>query len=478
MTVMRGTDIAKEILERDWDEVLVYFDPDVDGLFAGLIPYRYFEERNIPVQFYINNNRGHGFLLEDYSYWIGKLILMVDAHIPESKVRELVSNGVTIVNIDHHDCQSTFIDIEIGNARGIVINNQYPFEREDKRYLSGTGVVYEVFEEIWGTDKVEPYKCTVGITLLSDIREIGCEDSIRYLEYTYSDKSDYARYLAISVRKVKENKYAYGIPRLTSNFIGFTLSPILNSLLRFNKGDIAVNFVLQEGQLEYYVDLQKAVIDELMGTANVYEYPYYTFVIIDDTIGERFNTSTSNFIGLVANQFLNNDVSCVVCASLRDKKIVRASFRSDIFTFDFRGEFVKAGLTAIGHSGAFGILDLHTDKNLMYKLNVACEMGTKNRKPRRQIEVSNMSTFRSFQADSISRHNDFSLEANKTYVHYTGFNIKMTRGTEKYTRYTFDGISVIHFGPPLENPQDYLISVTRDDNRVLAFYLTDTLAQK
>ena len=41
--------------------VLVYFDPDVDGLIAGYLAVRFFSKLGFPIRTHINSNREHGF---------------------------------------------------------------------------------------------------------------------------------------------------------------------------------------------------------------------------------------------------------------------------------------------------------------------------------------------------------------------------------------------------------------------------------
>ena len=195
--------------------------------------------------YYVNENRYHGFAIP-VEKLKGYLVISSDFTIQKNEVENLVNNDIVLLSTDHHECQNEFIDVKGETAEGIVINNQYPFEPEEDRYLSGAGVFYELICSLYPEFKSNEREALVGITLLSDIREIENNKARAYLKKTYTSDTEtgYANYLVTSVI---ENDYGFGLPKLDRNFIDFNLSPYINSLLRFNQKDRAVEFILGRG---------------------------------------------------------------------------------------------------------------------------------------------------------------------------------------------------------------------------------------
>ena len=66
---MHGQEDANAILDAllgDADpRVLVYVDPDIDGVVAGCLLMSFLDEHNVKYSTYINPNRAHGFFLTD-----------------------------------------------------------------------------------------------------------------------------------------------------------------------------------------------------------------------------------------------------------------------------------------------------------------------------------------------------------------------------------------------------------------------------
>ena len=132
----KGTEGTLEFIQNEMDDtVIVHFDPDIDGEISGLLVCRFLNMIGKRFQWFINENRAHGWgiPLEKVS---GRDVIAVDFLIEPWEVVELTDAGVNLLSIDHHVNVENFIEIEsdYGN-RGYVINNQYPFEEEDGRYL-------------------------------------------------------------------------------------------------------------------------------------------------------------------------------------------------------------------------------------------------------------------------------------------------------------------------------------------------------
>ena len=110
-------------------DVLVYFDPDVDGMLSGVFVCRLLASFGISYEYYVNSNRSHGWFLPVEKVK-GKNIIAVDFIITREKIVELVDNGCNIISMDHHINETEFIEYSSGGKYGVVINNQYPLRKK------------------------------------------------------------------------------------------------------------------------------------------------------------------------------------------------------------------------------------------------------------------------------------------------------------------------------------------------------------
>ena len=196
----------------------------------------------LKYSYYVNENRFHGFNIPA-SKLKGFLVISSDFGITAEEVENLVDNDVVLLSTDHHECQDTFIDIKKETAEGIVINNQYPFEPEEDRYLSGAGVFFELICSLYPEFNTAERRALVGITLLSDVRQIENKKARQYLKTTYTMDTScgYVKYL---IDSTVSDSFNFGTPKLDRNFIDYTLNPCINALLRADKTNEAIKFIL------------------------------------------------------------------------------------------------------------------------------------------------------------------------------------------------------------------------------------------
>ena len=451
-------------------EVIVYFDPDVDGLLAGYFACKALSMKGIKFTWYINSNREHGFFLP-IDKIKGKNILAVDFLIPEEQLKEIVDAGCNILSIDHHENGDKFIEYSSNGKRGIVINNQYGFEAESGRYLSGAGVVFESFVKYFGDEfNTRENRALVGITLLSDIRDIENTNARLYLQelYTHPYKG-YIGYLLDNT--MGEVDYGFGVPRLDRNYVDFTLSPIINSCLRFNQQDMVVEFILGSGFIDKnYRDRQKKLIARMMENVKVIQMSNLNIIILDKKkfIGSGDEDYLSNFIGLLASQYLDGERSAI--SYLVDgKKVGRASFRGRVTGLDYLSELVKL-MNGIGHGPAFGIRGLKPSKKLFEEVNVVCkELEEGEDFSTQYITTRNLSMTANTRGYDIGVENIYCLSQHRKYIKYTGENVKNTRSGAKYKEYKIDGVLVMCFDESLDPKKDLIMPVL--ERGVLCFYL-------
>lgn len=471
----RGSDSIEDFFKNRFkdSEVLVYFDPDVDGLIAGYFACKALRLRGIKFNWYINSNREHGFFLPIDSVK-GKNILCVDFLMKEEEIKTLVNAGCNVLSMDHHDNRSNrdnFIEYSNNGKKGIVINNQYSFEEETSRYQSGAGVVFESLASYLGSEfNTRENRALVGLTLLTDIRDIENINARLYLQdlYTHPYKG-YIGYLLDNT--IGDRDYSFGVPRLDRNYVDFSFSPILNSCLRFNAHDEVVEFILGSGVInKKYHAMQKELVASLSKHSRVIQFSNLNVVIIDiaEYRGSEYEGVLSSFVGLLASKYLDGKRS--VIAYLVDGVTVgRASFRGRVNGLDYLSRLVKY-INGIGHGPAFGIKGLNPSKALFTEINEECkQLEDSTDFSIECVKTSNLSMVANSRAYDIGVDNIYCLSQNRKYILYTGNNIKEKRSSSKYKEYSIDGVSVLCFDMNLDPRKDLILPII--ERGVLCFYL-------
>lgn len=465
---MYGEDIAKSIMLRGFKDrkVLVYYDADVDGLFAGYIASKFCEKQGVPYQIYINDNRGHGFRIAPEKLK-GYLVIAVDFDIPTDIVEQLVLNDVSLVSFDHHKIQDNFVWYKYEGAEACILNNQYPFEPSEDRYLSGAGVVYEALTHIDPTFSSQELQALVGITLLSDSREIENRKAREYLTKTfYTDtEQGYLHYLMTEVLKGKVS-YGFGTPRFDRNFIDFTFSPTLNAMLRYDKGMQAVNFICGRGLDDCKArEVQKEVIEKMTANAYRLKLSAMTVVACDESILDGSGVSMANYIGYLANKEKGMGVS-VLAYTYRGQEVTRASFRGRYSDVDYNDAFNRMGIVSQGHKSAFGILDFQPTQDIWEKLNhIVGLLDSGHVQTFKVVDVHNLSTAVVQFVGKLAEENMYVRDEYRTYLRYQGTTYRTARKSTKYIEYIVDGLQVKGFDTEI-NPCNGLILPVMEKNHV------------
>lgn len=446
MNKFKGTDTFKEIVSS-FNNIIVYFDPDVDGMVAGYFVCKYITSIGKTFKWYVNSNRSHnwGIPLEKIK---GYDIIAVDFMIPEKQLKDIVASGSNIISMDHHVNQDDFIDITVNGKRGVVINNQYPFEPENSRYLSGAGVVFETLSALDASFNIEENRALVGLTLLSDVCNIENNLAKGYLEVLYSYKyKGYIRYLIDGVMGDKD--WGFGVPRLDRKFVEYKFSPAINACLRFNKESDVVRFFLGMAKLDLsYRDKQKSLVKKMLQAVKVIEFEKLRVVFLCDWDDDLvyYSDVLSNFIGLIASRYLDGKKSVIAYLISKDikgnKYVKRASFRGCINGIDYL-KATKGLIEGIGHQSAFGVLNLKPRKDLFKKVSDACGKIEEGYVTTNTVTpTTNLAIFANRFGRSFANFNMFCLAQNSKYVRYVGSNIKVLVNGDSFQKYKVDGIEV------------------------------------
>lgn len=448
-----GVDKVSRILSKS-KNFLIYYDPDIDGAISGELVRRFLVAFNKPYMYYINSNRTHGLRLSDEQLkkLVGYTVILVDAAMTKEEVVKLTSMGINIINIDHHHVNETefvYVKDENTGCEGVIVNNQYPFEPEEYRFLSGAGVVYYVLNALYPNFCEQDEKALVGLSLLSDIRPIENPIAKDFLHTTYTHKSPLIDYL-INVAK-PEKDYGFGVQTFDRNFIDYTFSPKINALFRLNKGYDAI--AVFEGRYENVGDLdvcrriQNVIRDIIIENLQGYEWSNLVVKYVDSNLPLPYPYDITNFIGLACSQLKNFGKTSFLFV-WENGKIKRGSVRGLCDDVDYLNLFRKYGFKADGHKYAFGVTYVDFDKVDLIGLNneiAELEKGYKERKYKDKVlEFSNLAFFVRSKNSHIAEHNNYVRDHERIYIKYTGSNVeKHQKG--KAIEYIVDGLRVVSF---------------------------------
>lgn len=427
---MRGVFKVKEILEKGVSQgrpILLYGDPDVDGLMSLKLMCDLCSMLGLEYDYYINGNRHHGLSLSTEQLR-GYLVIMADFSVSREEIQQLIASDVYTIVLDHHEINDDFIEYE--NA--VVINNQYSFEPEEDRYLSGAGVVYEVFSNIYPDFKSNERQAIVGITLLSDIRQIENQKAKYYLKKTFATDSPYMSYL---IDQTLDTDYGFGAPKMDRSYIDYTFSPTVNALLRFNKTADAIKLVLGEGTGNYVYQRtrQKELIDKMDKQVEVLELTSCYIIAVNSDL---FQEDITSFIGLLCSKYKNKGKSSLIFAH-SNGKVIRASFRGLYDDVNYHGAFRSIGIQAEGHKGAFGIPTFSPTQNTWGSIDaVIHELELNHEDTRVILESSNLSAIMLSRGSKIAYENCFVRDMYRTYIRYNGVKARITRHTYKMEELT------------------------------------------
>lgn len=401
-----------------------------------LLACQYLDMQGLKYSYFVNDNRFHGFTLSP-EVLRGYLVISVDFDLVE-ELPSLVENDVVVISIDHHEIQGTLVEeYKDGELRGIVVNNQYPFEPADNRYQSGAGMVYETFCKIDKNFKSVEREAIVGITLLSDIRPIENPKAKAYLKTTYSSDSTRG-YIGYLVAAVTKSDFGFGIPRMDRNFIDYTFSPTLNSMLRFGLTTEAIDLIFGKGLTVNGTKEKQAELVQLMKQrASYLDLENCVIICVDEAdFKDCHGVNLSNFIGLLASGIKGVGKSALAF-TYKNGAVVRASFRGRYDEVQYRQALCDMGIDAEGHACAFGILNFKPDADTWREINnVIGKLDADHVSTAKVIEVSNLSFVLMSKGYQIATENCYVRDMFRTYFRYVGKKARVVRTTYKSVPFT------------------------------------------
>ena len=524
--VPNGADSAYQLLKREMAKGLeakfcVYFDPDIDGLFSGLLMEQYLERLGFKNKYYVyhlNEDRAHGFKLsdEELKKLEGYTIIAVDFSVEKEDFDRILRAGINLIVIDHHEIDiskytKSNVDVIVSrcvskDTYGVILNNQYPAEPENFRFQSGAGMVYHFLkfvESQTGVPVQADAPAEVGITLLSDVRVIESKEAHSFLKYTYNCDSDDMKYLhwVVSNEEKSSQRFtAFGVPNNNRDFIDYNFSPVINGALRANEGERVLNLLRRDPETITYMrsnnyllrlrDKQKAIIGEIIehfkqseNTPGTFSNVYSKIMVccLTNDFKSNYECNITNYIGVACMKMKDDDKTGVILVIDKDThKVIRGSVRGGLDGVNYLEIFQRNGVPSAGHHNAFGILECDIRTIDFEKINKEVEEQEgeflKTQKNTRSVlEVSRLDFFVNNPIGRrICQYNELSRDNHRIYIKVLGDfkelednpRIRPQKVSDKYIRYFIDGVCVNCYDPSLDI-RDSLIVVGFDNSKYI-----------
>lgn len=441
--------------------ILLYYDPDVDGVFSGELMKILLKFIHKQIVCVVNDNRFHGIHPDKLEYIVDDgfdLVVCVDFTAEPDIIQHLTSKGIGVVCVDHH---SPYKIPQIGDNWALV-NNQYTHENAINSVitLSGAGVVYYFIAECLNVLDVATYNkwldspdyiVPVGISLLSDSRDIENELCRYFLYRTYNEYEN--TLFCDLVLGMKTGDFTFGTPKIDRNFIDFEFSPTINALFRFNKGAEVIdafNMGTFTDVLRDFRNKQKKLIKVANEYIKVTELSNLVVCeLLKDEFADKLNFefNLQNFVGLVASRVKDsyNKTSFVYCKN--DGNGYRGSVRGLNTKFDYLSVFQKY-FSAHGHTMAFGAyFDAIGD---IGKLNKDIGTFEPEFTAYDNLEIYNLKSFVSQRGKSdaklIAEINMYLKSDRQILLAYNGTGLQEKACYGGLTEYTVDSIPARGFG--------------------------------
>lgn len=508
--IPKGSEAAYQLLELEMRKgkdakFCVYYDPDIDGLFSGLLVEQYLERIGYKNSYYLhhlNEDRAHGFKLsnEELKKLEGYTIIAVDFSVEKEDFDRILKAGINLIVIDHHEIDigkytKSKVDYVLSRCTskgtyGVILNNQYISEPEDFRFLSGAGMVYYFLKFVEGIIQVPVQAdapALVGITLLSDVRVIENSAARSFLKHTYTSDSEMMKYLhwVVSSEDSSSQRFtAFGVPNMNRDFIDYTFSPVFNSALRDNKGEEALNLLRRDPKTiefmrshDYLLNLrkkQKGIINEILkefkesqDTPGTFSNKYSKIMVccLTSDFKSSYECNITNYIGVACMKIKDDDKTGVILVIDNNTyKVIRGSVRGGLDGVNYLEIFQRNGVPSAGHHNAFGILECDIrqidfdkiDKEIAEKEE---EFLRTQKNTRSVYEVENLEFFvNSPIGRKICKYNEYSRDNHRIYLKVKGnFNelednprVRPVKVSDKYIKYFIDNVCVHCYDPSLD----------------------------
>lgn len=298
-SLYRIDDAAKIVIDgiKNRKKFMVYYDVDCDGISSGTIITRYLKDFGINPKTYINKGKIHG-VTEDSLKYISdiNILIVVDSLNSDIELyKKIKEKGIEIIVLDHHDINKT---IPYDEYVVLVSSNR----NYDNKELSGAGVSMKFvlyLDSLLGTFEANKYYDLAACGILADVMLV----DEQHMENRYIVKRGLENINNSAIKKI------IGSYKFDSNSILFSIAPLINASMRYDKNQYAMDLFLSEDSDDIfkYLDVLKSckekqteeiktLIPELIEQAEKQKDKNVLFLVVD---------TESGISGLLATKILD-----------------------------------------------------------------------------------------------------------------------------------------------------------------------------
>lgn len=345
-----AVEVAKRIAKaiQSNERIAVSADCDSDGISSTAIMINYLKEFTNNV-YYIFNERSEGHGIEKQLHKIEgttDLLIILDSSSNSAEACKIISEaGIEILIIDHHE-------IEVKNPYATIVNPQgdnYP-----NKSISGAGVtwkVLQVLDDMMGSGNVDQYLDLVACGMISDMMDISVSEN-RYMIITGMKNIN-----NLGLKMILNSK---GVPHdeVDSKVIGFSVTPLINSVARMDNIELAIKLLIEENEIEANT-LVKAMeilnMDRKTREKELFSKYEENIIEEDKIIIVTDEESSKGFNGLIAQRIAQSLKKPALV--LRDHKDTLSGSGRSFGGFNLKNFLQESGLVEEigGHAEAFGV---------------------------------------------------------------------------------------------------------------------------
>lgn len=350
-------DVAKRIamklfFKKEFKNIGILYDPDVDGLYSGYTIENYLVRAKIDrekIHRFMNPNKVHGFS-DDLVNFVNEndidLLFVVDAGSSDMLKFAMAMPNTEVIILDHHEYE---IPVMPESHQVTKLNvHDYPHLPA----LSGCGVVYRFVEELnrFMELHIKMYEIFVGMTVLSDSCDMDVPENRYYVSQAYAN-NDFNAFLST----FKESSF-YGS---NISLFSFKIIPYLNALIRMGYHEDAMKIVnnMENSSLRSYIGQNFTKVKGEQEEAIQYIRDSSQITVGDGVaiLLRRPSTEIKTLNGLVASKImseLKRSTLVLVLSEQDGKNVWKGSFRG----LNYGNKVLKKfGLDCRGHDKACGV---------------------------------------------------------------------------------------------------------------------------
>lgn len=329
------------------EKIIVFADPDVDGVIATVILVDYLKRLSSNVEYrYRERETGHGVKVDDIDKDTD-LLIIVDSSSNEYEVVNKLSESMDVIILDHHNVEDS------KKINAILVNPNQPDCPYPNKHLSGSGVVWKFIELLdyhYKQINIKRYLDLVAMSLLADQMDMSS------LENRWIVKNGLSKIYNIGLLGLIYATKNNG-KKLNAQIMNFDIIPLINTVARNNELHKAFkvffekDFFKAKRMGEYLIKENKERKIKIKKLFKEYEKiaEVGKFVLVVKEDAEK------NYNGLISQQLASKYKRPALV--LKNKGNIFAGSGRTFNNFDLQ-KFLKECpyvSQAEGHSGALGV---------------------------------------------------------------------------------------------------------------------------